>query len=307
MGDTHDTLRVLVEHGRAEIEQPINSSYGFEETALHWFNGSVDDFFWLSAEDKINLVGTDLQKFYASVAMNLLHWGDLRVIQATMSRLRDLGQFVTASFGYVTILDCLARIVVFSPFVHEEKRGLFDILRRLLDPSVDIHNSISGRYTPLMFCAIASLYYYIQLNLNGILDSRCWSLECAATYCTERLKDWADFLKQSGQDLRQYVKMEKDYGTNEWVKCDTDEFNRSDDEYFTSLIVMVKIFLRLNSKEELDIRLVYASKRRRNCAPGEWVEEQSKESSSEDDQGWTYHYPDVEDDTSDFEYDVMDG
>jgi hypothetical protein len=305
MDDTRDTLRVLVEHGRAEVGQPVGQLIQglCTDTALHWFDGSVDDFSWLSTEDKITLVGNDLQEFYASVAINQGFLGELQSTQATMNRLTDLGQVATASVEDLTILDGLLRILVFCPLVLEEKRDLFEILRRLLDAGMDIHGSNLARHTPLMGCALFSLEDYIRYHVVGALDSHCWSFESVATYCTERLKDWAEFLKQSGQDLHEYVKMEKEHGINEWEPCSTWGLSRNDDEYFTSLKVRAKVFLWVNTKEErLEIRLVYATKRRHNSVPGGWVDEQSQESSLEDDEGWTYHYPDVGEDVSDFDY-----
>jgi hypothetical protein len=304
MDDTRDTLRVLVEHGRAGVEQPAGQlKLGLcTDTVLGWFDGSADNFSWLSAEDKITLVGNDLQECYASVAINQSIRGELQLLQATMNRLTDLGQFATVSVRGWTIFDGLVNVLVLYPHVLEEKRDLFESMRRILDAGMDIHGSNLDRRTPLMSCALFSLNKYIRYHVVGALDSRCWSFKSIATYCTEHLKDWADLLKQSGQDLHEYVKMEKEYGIDDWVNCEPFAFSRSDDEFFTSLIVQVKVFLRVNSQERLDIRLVYASKRRHNSVPGEWVDEQSQESSLEDDKGWTYHYPDVEEDESDFEY-----
>ncbi|KEF57133.1 uncharacterized protein A1O9_07323 [Exophiala aquamarina CBS 119918] len=305
VNNQRDTLRVLVEDGNAEIEQPAGR-FGLvpHYTALHWFSGPLDTFCWLSAEDKITLIGADLQEFYLSVAIINPIQG-VEFFKAAVSKHLSLRQLDSAHWFHMRFPESFVFRVVYEKLTEDEQQDLVDTMRLSLNAGIDFHNSGCPVHTPLTARFHHSIDWYIRYELSGVIDCSSWSFSSIAAPYTKRLKRWADLLEQAGQDLDEYVRVDKERGLNKWIQCRTGLLDRSNDDYLANLMVLVRVFLGVNSKEErLRIRVVYATKKRCISIPGEWVQEQShEESSSEDDEGWTFHYPSVDDDISEYDYD----
>lgn len=215
MGNLEDTLRVLVEHRKAEIEQSVGipSHNPCPMTALHWFVGPLEAFCWLSSEDKINLIDTGLQELYTSAAM-VQSTQQVQPVKFLISKLWGLGQLVTTTFWGRTMLDCCIFLLVCGLFVQNDQQQCFDIMKQLLDAGANIHNSSEAIATPLTSWAYVSVDKYIEE-----LDSDAWTFSDIATKYTKNLRAWADFVKQRGQDLDEYAKMEKEHGLNNWKFC----------------------------------------------------------------------------------------
>lgn len=314
-----DTLRVLVEHGKAEVEQHIwHSALGRMRVAFHSFSGSLDDFLWLTAENRIALVDDELQAFYAETATGLsnLSWSSLELVQAAMNKVSDPTLF-TISGRPFTPLYGLVTMLLFPAENQKSIQDALKLIQRALEAGDDIHGSNMAATTPLGFCIYLSIDSYLSGHPRSIpLDVHDWSFRAVATWCTRVLKFWADFLRQSGRDLHEYVRIEQEKGTEEWRTCDIHSRRVRDNEYFQSLVIHARICLDVvanrDGEEILDIRLEYATKKKCLTVPGEWVDEESQVSASEDadveetdEDGWTYHYPYRDDEGQEF-YDHSD-
>lgn len=315
-----DTLRVLVEHGKAEVEQNIwHSDLGRTRVAFHGFSGSLDDFLWLTAENRVALVDDELQAFYADTATSLSNfsWSSLELIQAAMNKVSD-PTLLTISGRPFTPLYGLFAMLLFYAESQKSIQDTLKLIQRTLEAGDDIHGSNIAASTPLgYYCIYFSIDSYLSWHPRSIpLDGHDWSFGAVATWCTRRLKLWADFLRLSGRDLHEYVRIEQEKGTEEWRTCDTDFPIVRDNEYIQSLLIYSRICLDVvthgDGEEILDIRLEYATKKKRFTMPGEWVEEEAQASASEDadveetdEDDWTLHYPYRDDEAQEF-YDNND-
>ena len=308
-----DTLRVLVEHGKVEVEQQLWHPWSESHfTALEYFDGSVDDFLWLAAEERITLVGDELQAFYEALPTDMINMrNSVDIVRAVLSKLLDHFYSTMVPPRGVTVLHGLVAMLVFNLFDFSKVQDLYNTIHMVLDRKADIHAADMRGYTSLQLCNWLSIFAYARHQHVQSMPLRRHQrfFQTAATWCT-RLKLWTDFLKQSGRDLHEYVRIERERGIELWISASRAGINPSYIEYFQSWLVMSRILLNVvassDGEEILDIRLEIAAKEKSLTVPGAWVNEESQASSSEDEDGWTLYCPYIDDDASDFNKDCED-
>ncbi|KAK5051481.1 hypothetical protein LTR84_003133 [Exophiala bonariae] len=305
-----DTLRLLVESGKVVIEQTLqSSSFPQPLIAVSNYQGSLDTLLWLIAEERIALVGNDLQNFYVQLARSWasLSWGSIELVSAAMNKVQDTTSFTTDPVAGTDILFGLVLILMWDALDSRQVADVYRSLQILLDAGVDIHGRTHKR-SPLGECSFHSVDGYIWRHeeLNS-LDRHGRFFRAVATSCNRRLKIWANFLKQSQEDLYDYLRIEKQDGIEEWSECRNEEAGDSFHQYLKNLRIMSRICIGVvtnsDGEEVLDFRIEFATKKKDFIVPGQWDDEDSEESMSvsgeEDEDGWIYHYAYSDDEASD--------
>ncbi|KAK5452822.1 hypothetical protein LTS15_006970 [Exophiala xenobiotica] len=283
---TLNTVRVLVEHGGSSID------FGWSLPSAHHpdFTGSLDyltpdynspsapeDFLWLIAPERINLLGQELDLFYMSMFMTECTFGNFGVFSA---------QRISALFEKVTDLSMLARmqfedkisvfhsLLAWIPYLEDDhQRVILQLLDQLVDEgAVEIADSMQ-HYTPLTWAAGVSIDKYVS-------KYSLWRPEHASEILASGLNLWLETLGCAGVDIRQYFSRQCELGATKRIRCYTrlhiDEFP----EHFLDQRWYVKFTFwenpdatEPNNPRDFGIEVEYYSVQRKFRVPGAWSDE----------------------------------
>lgn len=277
-----DTVRLLVQHRESCVDigwSPLSHDSSRIEfsrhiAALNISQSTPEDFLWLTAPERINLLGSDLDLFYMSLVMTQVKIlnSDLRRISIVFSRVADLSKLARIHDEFQrTILHYL---VCLLPYFEDERlQILVSMLYDLVQVgAVEIADSL-GRHTSLTLAARLSIQHYLSLHSS-------WQPELASQCLARGLKIWLEILARAGMDLRRYLITQRDRGAGEMVYCvPRDFFISHHPEHFLDHDWYVELSFSENSgatevliPDDIGIEVKYHCFQSAYPAPGAWPE-----------------------------------
>lgn len=274
----HDTLRVLVEKGNAEIELfwDPGMRWGTSESLLHLWGGTSEDFLWAASEERLQLHGDDLQEFYISLALHS-PYHDPDIIDLAIEKVVDLpslAQARTPRAGGTILHGYLS-----SNWILDHRRPPklpINAMKKVIAAGVDIHAMDSSRRTPLMAMALAglrSIFYIGWLEKYGYSTQPSAEPVDGKTCHVQLLVQWTSLLEREGLDLNKYFQREKELGAERWIEMCEDEFAgygamSAKGEWFVRLI-----FAQHEPNGDIKARFEYRILEKRRQVPGAWLED----------------------------------
>ncbi|OAL38019.1 hypothetical protein AYO20_02852 [Fonsecaea nubica] len=251
-----DTVRALVEHEKDCVEfgwSPVSGDADQIDGPTHMPAGhlsqiSPEDFQWLIAPERINLVGQELDLYYMSmVLMQCRIWhANLRRIYVVFSQITDLSRLATIHTipGMTVLHHLLPRL----PFAEDEHLNCLRImLERLVQAgAIEMVESLRVEQ-PLTLAARVSVDFYVSRYGS-------WEPERAAGALTTGLNLWLEILGRAQVKIGSYLIGQHKYIAKGPIEC---RVHPDTVEEFPEHFLDKKWYVQLSCRKDADLMDVH--------------------------------------------------
>jgi hypothetical protein len=307
---TLNTLRVLVEHGGSSIDFGWSlpsthdpDSFGILDRLIPGYFpdynslSAPEDFLWLTAPERVNLLGQELELFYISMFITLcIHWrfdASSASAASNVHRLSALFQKVTdpsmlAHTRYKFGIGVLHSLVAWLPYLEDGQQAIIlQLLNQLVHiGALEIADSMQ-HYTPLTWATAVSASRY----LFKYRHPDPWQPEHASEILASGLNLWLEMLGSAGVDIRWYFSRQCELGATEPIECCVIPYYiKKFPEHFLDQRWYVKLTFwenpdatERNNPRDFGIGVEYYPVQRKFRVPGAWSDEPEQTDQSDQD------------------------
>ena len=243
----HNTIRVLVEHGKSEIamlwtprsDEGVLCGSDYESSLSHIWYGPTEIFTWMTSEQRLDLLGDELEDFYVSLALSSCDFldHDAACKELAVQKVSNPVRLAQAEClpWYRTVLHGFRRV---HPPLHypDPPKIPLEAIRKNIRAEADVHALDFQNQTPSMVLA----YSGRSVVLDQLLTCTPEQNMAIVNYHEQLLTQWLPVLESEGYDLDEYFQREKELVAGRLIEVDSDWWAHEADDWHSLYYVKLE-------------------------------------------------------------------